>query len=300
MVTVSNRGMALIAVLWITSLLALLAAGIGSGSRTVIRLAFNGLENTKARLAADAGVQLAIFDLLTAEGGRPWRTGGVLTDIADLEQTRVQVRIRDEDGKIDINAASPALLEGVFRAVDLAEDQAATLAAAVVDYRDDDSDLSPGGAEDPDYVAAGRPAGAADRPFRAVAELSDVLGVSEAIHDRVAPLFTIYSDAEGIDPLRASRPALAALPGMTPEALDAVLSLASAGPFEEDPFSSLPEALTAPFEDYLLPSRELVFEIQAIGESDGGGRFTREATIALDGGRDSLPLTVYAWQRGSR
>ncbi|MGI9490880.1 MAG: hypothetical protein ACR2QF_00485, partial [Geminicoccaceae bacterium] len=67
---------------------------------------------------------------------------------------------------------------------------------------------------------------------------------------------------------------------------------------ENDPFLALPGDLTLPFEDYLLPSRELIFEIQAVGESDGGGRFVRHAIVALDGGQDDLPFTVYVWNRG--
>lgn len=297
-IAASNQGMALIAVLWITSLLALMAAGIGSSGRTVTRLAFNTVENAKARLSADAGIQQAIFDLLTTVGDRPWQAGGVLGDVIDFDQARVRVQVRDEDGKIDLNAATPELLQGVFAAVGLEDEQAASLAAAVVDFRDDDSDLSPFGAEDPDYEAANRPGGAADRPFRNVAELGDVLGVSEAIYQRVQPLLTIYSSAEGVDPLRASRLVLAALPGMTPEALEAILSSSGGSP-EDDPLLALPEELTLPFEDYLLPSRELVFEIKAVGESEGGGRFAREAIVALDGGRDALPFTIYAWQRGN-
>lgn len=288
----------MIAVLWITSLLALMAAGVGSSGRTVTRLAFNSAENAKARLSADAGIQQAIFDLLTNDWGRPWQAGGVLNDAVNFDQARVRIRVRDEDGKIDINAAAPALLQGLFLAAGLEEAQASGLAARVVDFRDEDSDLNPSGAEDPDYEAAGRFEGAADRPFRNVDELRDVLGISDAVYARVRPQLTIYSDAEGVDPLRASEAVLKALPGMTPEALEAILSLPTT-PADDDPMLALPPELTLPFEDYLLPSRELIFEIQAVGESAGGGRFIREAIVALDGGQDDLPFTIYSWQRGN-
>ncbi len=289
--------MALIAVLWITSLLALMAAGIGSSSRTSVRLAFNNVENAKARLSADAGVQQAIYGLLTEVGTRPWQVGGVLNDAVKLDQAGAKIRIRDEDGKIDINVAPPELLKGLFAAAGLSEDQASGLAAKVIDYRDKDSDLSPLGAEDADYIEAGRPKGAADRPFRDVAELSDVLGVSDAVYRRVSPHLTVYSDAEGVDLFRASRSVLEALPGMTPDALETILSLSEASG-EEDPLLALPDQLTLPFEDYLLPSRELIFEIKAVGESDGGGRFIREVIVVLDGGREELPFTIYYWNRG--
>ena len=293
----SSKGMALIAVLWITSLLALMAAGIGSSSRTAAKLAFNHVENTKARLSADAGVQQAVYGLLTETGVRPWQAGGVLNEAVNLNQTEVEIQIRDEDGKIDINVSAPELLQGLFAAAGLTEEQASGLAARLIDYRDKDSDPSPFGAEDADYIAAGRLDGAADRPFRHVAELRDVLGISDEIYRRVSPDLTIYSDAEGVDLFRASKNVLMALPGMTPETLETILSV-STTPAENDPLLALPDELARPFEDYLLPSRELIFEIKAAGESAGGGRFSRTAIVALDGGRDDLPFTIYAWTSG--
>ena len=295
--TGSAKGMALIAVLWITSLLALLAAGVGASGRTVSRLAFNSLENARARLAADAGVQQAIYDLLVNVERRRWRSDGVLRGDGVLEQASVQFQVRDEDGKVDLNAAPPELLLGLFRAAGFDDERAESLAAAVLDYRDDDSDVTPSGAEDPDYQAAGLPHGAADRSFRNLIELGDVLGVSDAVYDRVAPHLTIYSDAEGVDIFRASKTVLEALPGMTPEAMETILAAAD-GPSDVDPLFSLPEEVTAPFEDYVLPSRELIFEIQAVGRSEGGGQFVRKAVVALDGGRRALPFTIYDWRRG--
>ncbi len=292
----SDRGMALIAVLWITSLLALMAAGIGASGRTATKAAFNTLENTKARLSADAAVQKAIFDLLITGGRQPWPADGALDYGIELGGARMRIQVRDEDGKIDVNAAGLELLEGLLRAVGVNEEQAVSLAARIGDFRDDDHDLTPFGAEDADYAAAGHPYGAADRPFRTVAELRHVLGMSDAIYERVRPHLTVYSDAEGVDAFRASKIVLNALPGMTPEALEAVLAAAAAT--GDDPLLALPLDLVEPFEDYLLPSRELIFEVRSLGESEAGGRFVREAIVALDGGQDDLPFTFYSWQRG--
>jgi Tfp pilus assembly protein PilX len=51
----SNRGIALISVLWITGLLAVMAASFASSTRTETRLARNQEENAKAEALADAG-----------------------------------------------------------------------------------------------------------------------------------------------------------------------------------------------------------------------------------------------------
>lgn len=291
--TGSSHGVALIAVLWVTSLLALMAAGIGSTGRTAIRLAYNGAENAKARSLADAGAQRAIYDLMTSDSAEPWPGEGRLDRVLEFGNGRAYVQVRDEDGKIDLNMAPPEMLQGLFRAVGVGEHEASILAARVLDFRDVDSDPTPGGAEDEAYLVAGRAAGAADRPFRRIQELVDVLGVTSQIYDRVRPHVTIYADVERVDLLRASKTVMRALPGMTPEAEAAILSNTGAA----DPLLDLPETLIAAFENYILPSRDLIFEIRSLGESDAGGRFLREAVVALDGGQGALPFTLYAWQR---
>ncbi len=286
----------MIAVLWIVSILAIMAASSGSSSRNTIKLAFNATENAKARMLADAGVQRAIFDMLTG-ADQPWQADGTLRHSLALGDDRVRVQVRDEDGKIDLNAASPEVLQGLFRAVGQGDEQAGTLAGRVGDFRDKDDDRRPNGAEDVDYEAAGLLGGAADRPFRQIEELADVLGMTKPIYESVRPYVTIYAETDGVDPLRASRTALMALPGMTTEALEAILQNGRT----EDQFLGLPDDLLIPIEDYLLPSRDLVFEIRALGESGQGGRFMREAIIALDGGREgALSYTIYAWRHGSQ
>ncbi len=61
---VSQRGIALLIVLWGLVLLAVIAASIASGTRTETMLARNLVENAKARTLADAGVYRAIHGLL--------------------------------------------------------------------------------------------------------------------------------------------------------------------------------------------------------------------------------------------
>jgi general secretion pathway protein K len=284
---------ALVAVLWISSLLALLAASAVSSSRTDLRLAANAAEHAKARALAEAGVQQAIHQLLTAPDAHAWQDGAVSMGFA-LDGGEVRFRLMDEDAKLDVNAASEELLAGLFQAVGLDREQALTLADRLEDFRDDDSDPEPRGAEDDDYRAAGHAGGALDRRLRSVSELAGMLGMSADLYRRIEPFLTIYADADGIDPARASATLLLALPGMTP-GLAATLA---AAPADGDPLDALPDDLAADIEAYLIPSRELVFSIQSLGTSEAGGRFMREAVVALDGGMRHRPYTLYAWHPG--
>jgi len=282
-----------VAVLWISSLLALLAAGAASSSRSDLRLADNTVKEARARSLADAGIHEALFTLLTERDSQIWQNGTVPFQFT-LDGGEVQSNLRDEDSKVDLNVAPADLLAGLFRAVGVDDDQARRLAEHVVDFRDPDQDPEPLGAEDDAYVDAGRPQGAADRPFLNIAELNDVLGMTGEIYRRVRQHVTVHADVDGIDPSHASPTTLLALPGMTPE----FAALMATQTENSDVFSFLPEDVAAQIEPFLLPSRERLFSIVSRGKSAGDGEFVREAIVSLDGGTRTLPVTILSWTRG--
>jgi general secretion pathway protein K len=287
--------MALVAVLWIVSLLALMAAGVGSSGRVSGKLAFNAAESAKAKALAEAGVNRAAYHLLTNEPFRKPLIDGAADLSFATEEGLAAVLVRDEDGKIDLNAAPIELLAGLMESVGVESEEAAyTLAARIVDFRDEDSDASPSGAEDSAYQAAGLSHGAIDRPFRHIDELRSVFGMTDQLYARLRRHVTIYSDAEGFDFFRASLPVLEALPSMSPEMVTAIRS---AGP-DDDFFSVLPDDEGAPYEDYALATRELIYKVRVLAQTREGGRFLLEAILALDGGRGALPYTTYEWRRG--
>jgi general secretion pathway protein K len=290
----SSRGLALISVLWITGLLAVMAASFASSTRTEVRLARNQEENAKAEALADAGVHRAAFGLLDLDPETAWRAGGTAHGFA-LGEGEVQVQIEDEDGKIDLNGAPLELLAGLFLALGLPEPEAQTMADRIGDFRDPDDQPEPLGAEDPAYLDAGLARGAADRAFGAESELLHVLGMTPELYARVRSNVTVHSGADGVDPTRAPLPVLQALPGMTPDLLEAMLA-AMAAP---DPLLALEgEQLPTDLEAYLLPSREVVYTVKALGRTTGGGNFLREAVVELGASQDRAFL-VHAWRRAS-
>ncbi len=273
--------MALIAVLWIVGLLALVAAGAGSSSRVSSQLAFNAVENAKAGALAKGGVNRAVFSLLDPLGLRERAVDGALYLSYRTASGRVVVQVRDEDGKIDVNGANRELLQGLLIAVGLEDgDAARSLAERIIDYREGNQDRLPDGA---------------DRPIRHLGELRSVLGMTADLHERLQPHLTIYADAEGFDPFWASDAALAALPGMTSDAR----SMLRAADIDRDVLSILPGDVGVAIENYILPSRELVFEVRALARTDGGGGFLLETVVALDGGQGRRPFTTFAWRQGT-
>lgn len=270
----NSKGIALVAVLWIVSLLAAIAASFATTQRTEIVGARNQIGSAEARALADAGVQRAVMTLAT--GGEAATRNGSEREWV-FPAGKVITSVHAEGGKVDLNGADAGLLAGLLAAG--GADNPDRLAAAVIDFRDADADPQPGGAEDGDYRAAGLGHEAKDRPFEREDELLQVLGMTRAVYDAVAPAVTVYSRSRGIDPATAPAAALAALPGMSAAQAD------QGGALADSP--------------YLVPSAIPIVTIRAEAETEGGAVFVREAVVALTPGARK-PFHILTWEQGRR
>src|SRR5205823_827630 len=182
-------------------------------TRTEVRIAENAIGGSRARLAAEAGTQLGLVHLLRRRaegvavfGGDPetWQDGSI----------RVEIAVVDEAGKVDLNNAPLELLAGLFIAVGRSRETAVLLACNILDRRGTPDGACPEPAE---AGARGR------RLFVVPEELGQLPGIDERLYDAVADYITVASGASAIDPRVAARPVLLAIPGATPELVDAFL-----------------------------------------------------------------------------
>ncbi len=199
----SERGVALVSVLWILAFLTVVASGLSLQARTETRLAHNLVSVAQAREAAAGAVQVAMFELLYESTGLRWRGDGSIEEIL-LGDATVQVTVFDEVGRIDLNKASADLLGKLFEAAGADAAEASALADAVIDWRDEDQLHRLNGAEDRDYEAAGRPYGAKDKAFDSVEELQLVLGMTPEIYTKVWLAVTVFSPSALVNPSLAS------------------------------------------------------------------------------------------------
>ena len=216
----TQRGAALVLVLWLIALLTALVGAFALSAR---------VERLQQRVQDDAGRAQEVtraatayaVSRLRADPSRPgWRADGRLYRWR-FDGMQVDIRVHDEGGKINPNLADSALLEGFLRALDEPPESATRLAGAIIDWRDAD-DLSPpgGGAEARDYAAAGRPYGPRNAHFETLGELQRVLGMRGDLYRKMQPMLTLYSRQARPDPRSAAGPVLTAL------GLDAALLLA--------------------------------------------------------------------------
>lgn len=188
-----DRGFALLIVLWAVVLLALLATQLTAAGRTELQLAANLRGAASAEAAADGVIQEAVFHLLDPTD--PWPADGAERALR-VPGGRAVVRIEDEAGKINPNTASPELLRALLRRAGADGRTADALAAAIVDWRFPSSQGQSGGARDPQYRAAGRDYGPAGAPFRSVADLGAVLGMTPDLLARLEPNVSVLTDTD--------------------------------------------------------------------------------------------------------
>ncbi|GAB1408523.1 type II secretion system protein GspK [Thermomonas brevis] len=187
------RGAALLLVMWLVLLLAGLVAGYAMASR-IESLQGNGVaRGLVAAEAARAGVEFAAARMLEADPARRWAADGRPYRF-DFDGVPVEIAVRDETAKVDLNAAAPDLFARLFVELGEPRESATRIAGAIVDWRDNDPLVqAAGGAEDDDYRAAGLPWGAKDAPFETVAEVEQVLGMRPALYAAAAPHLTVHS-----------------------------------------------------------------------------------------------------------
>jgi len=187
------RGAALLLVLWLIALLTALVGAFalsaqveGLQGRVLVR----GLAATNA---ARAGVEYAVTRVELEDPLRQWLPDG-RPHAWRYAGAEIEVRITDENGKVDLNQAPMPLLTSLLRALGVEQMEAGRLAGAIADWRDPDSLTQPsGGAENADYAAAGRAYGAKDAAFESIAEVEQVLGFTPELYARIQPLVTVYS-----------------------------------------------------------------------------------------------------------
>jgi general secretion pathway protein K len=214
-----SDGFILVAVLWILAALATLAAIYSVYVNETAFVLVGHDEGLQAQELALAGVELAVYKLTAIPEAQP--SEGRLG--FRLGNADVAVDFRAESARIDLNFAPRQLLAGLFTVLGVKVEEADEFAGRILTWR---TPLA-AGASDNDaglYRSAGRNYGPRHGPFQHVNELGLVLGLPPALVDCALPYLTVYSGQAGVNVFGAAPEVLSALPGITPERLQTLLS----------------------------------------------------------------------------
>lgn len=222
------QGMALVLVLWILSLLTIMAGSFALSMRRETVIVSGLKHNAEALAIAESGVALAEFMLLNPDQNKRWRADGSIYQI-DMDNAKIRIRLLSETGKININLMELGLLQNILlRAPSGGNAQlpSATVnrAAAIIDWRDSDDLMSINGAEKKQYQEAGLNVQPSNKPLQTLEELQQVLGMDEATLNWLEPLVTVTADAPQVDLQLASKEVLQLISGVNAGVIDAYVA----------------------------------------------------------------------------
>ena len=292
------RGAALLFALWAVALLAALLAGLALGARSEGEAALNLYSQTRARYAADAGVARAIEALREGDPARRWVPDGRAYQF-EFDGARVQVRIDDVSGQVDLNAATPQVLTNLFLAAGADNQQAQALSDAVQDWRDADDLPHAHGAEADTYKRAGLKWQPRNGPFRTSDELARVYGMSDALYRKLADAVTVYSGRNFPDPQYAGPLALAATRDGD---LDAATRAVEARRAHAPLTGAAPAQIQTGIESQTLVAGfgGITQEIRSLAILPDGTQSGQDVTVRLTAMTGSLrPYAVLGWRRFS-
>ena len=282
------RGFIVIAVLWILAALsALVLIYLTYVTNTAVVVA-GSIGRLQTEALAGAGVELAALQLAgRPEAGRP--TSGTFN--ARVGTGRVFVTFRSEAARIDLNTAPKSLLSGLMIGLGASPSDAALYADRILAWRAP-TELGDTDPENSFYRTSGAPYVPRHAAFPAPEELWLVRGIPPAVIERMLPFVTVFSNIATVNVLDAAPQVLAALPNITPESLQSVLSQRG---------------------DPALDPRSLIGMAGGEGATLGGSRAYRIAVdVELPGGRRSgaevvilllesgdEPYRVLSWRNAS-
>lgn len=190
--TQRQSGLALVIVIWILTLLSVMAGSFALTMRreTSVSAALTG--NARALALAESGLNLAALMLRQPDEEQRWLGDGSIYRLAG-SVSELRIRIIAESGKVDINAAGEELLTAVLSYATADENRRQRLLDAIIDWRDADDEPRPEGAEKKQYRQAGKPYQPNNAPFQSLEELQLVLGIDDELFERMRPWITIYS-----------------------------------------------------------------------------------------------------------
>jgi general secretion pathway protein K len=253
----SQSGFALIMVIWAIGLLALMFVTYVAAARYRAIEARSLSEHARAEAASSQGVHIAVLDLLSglADGvpsSARYRLDGTPFFCVLADGSRMAIAVADEGGKVDLNTASPELIQALTRGVHPNAQVGASMTRKILSLREAAlASQSAKGIASPSAAA-----------FKTVLELDQLTEGDQNLFHRLKNLTTVHSRSQGFDPRVA------------PMELVRLTSPGGRAVSRHDARAGLPAAFTA-------DSQGRAFLISAEVMTANGTRFARDAMVVF-------------------
>lgn len=282
-----DRGFIIVAVLWIVLALATFASiyaayvvrtadAVGSSDRRI-----------RAQALFTAALELTTYRLTAIDKDKRPPTGQF-----DFRMGRatVLVEFSSESGRIDLNAAPKPLLASLFVTLGARPADADNYADHVLAWRGTATANAGQDTEAEAYRAAGLNYAPRHGPFQDVGELWLVLGLPPALVERALPYVTVFSGIPQVNVLAAPPLVLAALPGITPEQVNGILTARRSVPDAQAMLASLEGVRTNATVEIGRSMR-----VSVAVRFDDGSRAGADVVILL-ADDDQEPYRILSWR----
>jgi len=242
----TEKGVILMASLWMVAILAIFAVSIGRQSAISLKLTSYDIDKLKAYFIARAGIMRVLAEkrleyknnlsIGVDALSQPWAnnkrlfnkhlfgdgsyTVGYEYPLSNEDESMpvTLYGFMDEESKININTAADETISNLLVYFDIDEDDAIDIAGAIIDWRDIDNDVASSkdkllyGAENIYYQGLLPGYNCKNSDFNTIYELLLVKGITSHILNKIKPYITVFGSGK-VNINSASEPALSALIG---------------------------------------------------------------------------------------
>ncbi len=238
----AQKGIVLIIVLWVLTILMVIVMSFSVMIRSETYATLGFREGLDKRFLAEAGIERAIIELfyrniyknqeMFEEEKKAWAVDGKPYTF-EMSNGQITVKIIDESGKIDINNLndlSGIILRNLLTNMGVPDQEILIIVDSILDWKDSDDLRRLNGAENDYYMSLAKPYKAKNSKFDTLEELLLVKGMKPDIlfgngeRKGIIDFITIYSNSSTINLRSAPREVLLAVPGLTPEIVDEIIS----------------------------------------------------------------------------
>ncbi|MBI5634043.1 MAG: general secretion pathway protein GspK [Nitrospirae bacterium] len=236
----SQKGIALLMVLWVLTILTVMVFSFSYMARTEAYAALSFRRTIEKKFLAEAGIERGIAELFylntnknktaVRQGDEVWRSDGRPYKIL-TENGYYVISITNEAGKVDINTTPELILRNLFLTLGLKPNDVDIIVDSAMDWKDSDNLHRLHGAEDDYYMSLPNPYKAKNTNFETLEELLLVKGMTPEIlygdkgKKGIIDFLTVNSKMTMININAAPKEVLLAVPGITPELADSILAI---------------------------------------------------------------------------
>jgi general secretion pathway protein K len=305
-----DRGVILIALLWVLTILSVIALSFSQETFVEVGAARNSRNLADAYYIARAGIAATIYQLYEKSYLTQLTPADALSqqpDDIDLGKVtgkfgdgEYEVDVQDESGKINVNMVGEDQLKALVAVVGIPEPDADIIVDSILDWRDADNIPRQNGAEDDYYQSLQPPYVAKNGPLSTVEELLLVRGVTpdyyyghrEKTTDGqiveqygLSRYLTVYSNSNRINVNYAPLQVLLSIPGMPEDTAQRIYERRLVKPFQtiEDLNREVTSGLNPSITAMLMTQRGTVYTLTASAHRDNSKAIrVIRAVISLD------------------